>query len=108
MAGFGADLQLPGRSTNAEDSPIRPSPERDVDDSVGWTAAIRSGFRALTSYFANAERLRPSATKIHTIDPPGVINALGGPFPDTGAAERGNQTARARRYVARIGRQLRP
>ena len=30
------------------------------------------------------------------------------PFPDTGTAERGHQTARAGRYVAGIGRQLRP
>ena len=30
------------------------------------------------------------------------------PFPDTGTAERGHQTARAGRYVAGIGGQLRP
>jgi hypothetical protein len=30
------------------------------------------------------------------------------PFPDTGTAERGHQTTCARRYVAGIGRQLRP
>ena len=30
------------------------------------------------------------------------------PFPDTGTAERGHQTPRAGRYVAGIGRQLRP